>query len=364
MRKNIVQVVTTMNRGGLETLLLNVYAELNDDYKFFFIVQKRGNHHYFEAIRLLGGEIRGVYRERFADYLMYPFRMYFSLKSINSDIIHSHIDTLSGVPLMIAKILGYKYRIAHGHSSTEEKNLKYPFKLLLKKLIVKYSNSLVACSYDSGRMLFGNKSDFTFIANGIEASRFSYSLESRQNIRTQFDLCDKHVLGHVGRFNLMKNQDFLIYLLAEISKVRDNVVLFLIGDGPLIEFVKAKVITMNLENSVIFHPSTDQVHLFYSAFDLFVFPSLFEGMPLALLEAQASNLKCLVSENISNESICNSLTTKLPIDRGSSDWIAAMNFESHDRSIISSELASFLQDIDINRTSEEFRKLYSVVDND
>jgi glycosyltransferase involved in cell wall biosynthesis len=362
--KNIVQVVTTMNRGGLETLLLNVYGQLKEDYKFFFIVQKRGTHHYFDEIKLLGGEIIGVYRENFLDYLLYPFRMYFSLRSIDSVIIHSHIDALSGIPLFISKLSGYSVRIAHSHNSSQENNPKYVLKMLLKRMIWLSTDKLLACSYDAGKMMFGYNSSFLFVPNGIPTSKYNYHESKRDSIRYELEIQDKFVIGHVGRFNHQKNHMFLLKLISDYRDINPNVILLLVGDGPLIETIKTKTFEMNLEKHVIFQPSTDRVNLFYSAFDLFVFPSLFEGMPLALLEAQASNLKCIVSEIISNESICNSLTTKLPIDRGSSDWIAAMNFESHDRSIISSELASFLQEIDINRTSEEFRKLYSVVDND
>jgi glycosyltransferase involved in cell wall biosynthesis len=255
-------------------------------------------------------------------------------------------------------------RIAHSHNSSQENNSKYVLKMLLKRMIWFSTDKFVACSYEAGKMMFGYNSSFLFIPNGIQTSKYYYLESKRDSIRYQLKIQDKFVIGHVGRFNHQKNHTFLLKLISDFRDINPNAILLLVGDGPLIETIKIKTFEMNLEKHVIFQPSTDRINLFYSAFDLFVFPSLFEGMPLALLEAQASNLKCLVSENISNESICNSLTTKLPIDRGSSDWIAAMNFESHDRSIISSELASFLQDIDINRTSEEFRKLYSVVDND
>jgi glycosyltransferase involved in cell wall biosynthesis len=360
MKENVVQVVTTLNRGGLETLLLNTFRNLNNNYKYIFLVHKRGSHHYFSDVKSLGGEIIGIYREGFIDYLMYPFRLFFHLRAINSNIIHSHIDSLSGIPLSIAFLLGYKVRIAHSHSSSEEKNIKYPIKKLLRKIVSLSSTHNVACTYDSGRVLFGSNNDFKIIPNGIDTSNFSFSMKKRTFIRNKFDLRNKFVIGHVGRFNSMKNQTFLIEVLAKATRINQNIILFLIGDGPLVEVVKEKVIKMRLESYVIFHQSTDHIERFYSAFDLFMFPSVFEGMPLALLEAQASNLICIISDKISTEAICSSQTKSLPIDKGTDEWVDSINILDYDRLTISRELSEFLIKIDVQSTSIKFRELYSI----
>jgi len=358
MRKNIVQVTTTMNRGGLETLLLNVYSKLSREYKFYFIVQKRGHHNYFDQIYSLGGEIVGVYRETFLDYVLYAFKFYKALKNIDSTIIHSHIDTLSGIPLFIAKRIGYVKRISHSHNSSQEINSKIIFKNLLKKMIKISSTNLASCSYEAGYYMFGKKSKFIYIPNGVDTSKFSFNYEERKRIRNTFNLNNRFVFGHVGRFNEQKNHEFLIYLIDYLRRIRSDIALLLVGDGPMLEKIKSQAIEFGVEGYIVFHPSTNDVASLYSAFDLFLFPSLFEGMPLALLEAQSANLNCIVSDTISNNSICEAKVIKLPIDKGVEEWGNSINFSNYDRTKVNNDLVNFLTTIDINYTASEFEKLY------
>lgn len=358
MKRKIVHIVTTMNRGGLESLVMSLFRQMRSDFDFVFVVQKRGKHDYFDEIEKLGGQVVGIYRENFIDYLSYFIKMNQQLKRLNSEIIHSHIDTLSAIPLIIAKSNSYKIRIAHSHSSNQELNFYYPLKLLLKNLIRRHATVLVACSLEAGKWLYGKQSSFHYVPNGIDISRFRFKLEKRSIVRSEYGWQNNFVIGHIGRFNKVKNHNYLIQIFREVSKKREDAILVLIGNGPTKVRIQELVKYLNLIDKVVFLPSLNDTDKFYCGFDYFVFPSLFEGMSLAILEAQVSGLKCLLSNNITQESVFSNNSLCLDLSLSPRDWAEKIDFSFYDRSKESEELLKFSKKFDIKNTIDSFRNIY------
>lgn len=358
LKKDVIQFVTTMNRGGLETLLMSLYREVNKEYRFIFCVQKRGHHHYFDEILELGGLIVPIYRENILDYLTYFYRLNVFFKFNKAQILHSHIDTLSVIPVFFSKKNGYIKRISHSHTSNQKIDLKFPFKLLFRNLISKYSSDLVACSYESGKWMYGNKVKFKYIPNGIDTFRYRYSTSKRTEIREKHSIENKFVIGHVGRFDKIKNQKYLIDILDSISNHHPNTILFMIGDGPLKNSVVRYGKSLNLEDRIITLPSVSEIEAYYSAFDFFIFPSLYEGMSLALIEAQVSGLRALVSDNCVDDSLCDDNTISASLSLGPVEWANLINYDYYNRSVNSNGLNEFIQKVDISVFVNRMKGLY------
>lgn len=356
MKKTIVHIVTTMNMGGLESLIISLFKELHLTYEFVFIVQKRGYHHFFDDIERLGGRIYPVYRETIIDYITYLIRLNRTLKRINANVIHSHIDTLSSIPLMIAKRNNYKIRIAHSHNSNQELNLYYPLKVLFKSIIKFYATELIACSREAGNWMFG-KSNYHYIPNAIDTVNFRFDIKKRLQIRKQLNLEKNFVIGHVGRFNHQKNHIFLIEIFKEISIKNTNAKLILIGEGPLKDYIIAKIRDLSLSDRVIVLSPVGNVNYYYSAFDYFIFPSLYEGMSLALIEAQVAGLKCLVSDNITLDCLNINNSRSLNLKLSQKQWADAVLFDRYSRQ--SNEgLENFIVNFDIKVYASRIVQLY------
>lgn len=362
MKKKVVHVVTTMNRGGLESLIMSLFKQMKSDFEFIFIVQKRGNQKYFDEIEALGGKIHLVPRENIIDYLFFIPRLDKILNTIGANILHSHIDTLSAIPLMVSKKQDYKIRISHSHTSNQEVDLLYPIKFLMKKLIRFYATDAIACTMAAGNWMFGRKTFFHYIPNAIETDRFRFSALKRDFVRDKFGWESKFVIGHVGRFNKVKNHAFLIEVFREFSITNNDSILVLIGEGPLREQVFQKVCSYGLENKVFFIEPSDKVDHYYCSFDTFVFPSLFEGMSLAVLEAQTSGLRCLLSNTISSDSIFYLNSTILDIKDSPSYWANNITKKFYDRDRESSELLDFIIRLDIKSASSKLSEIYESKD--
>lgn len=231
------------------------------------------------------------------------------------DIVHAHGNSATLVLEMLgAQLAGCKVRIAHSHNTT----CKYP---LLHKVLSPMFQMLcthrLACGEAAGRWLFGNKK-FLVVNNGILTNRFVFNREKRNEIRDLFKIgSEVKLIGHVGLFNEQKNQSYLIDILAKLGS---EYKLFLLGIGHLRESVEQKVRDIGLSDRVIFGGVTDRVEDYLCAFDMLVMPSLYEGLPLTLIEAQASGLKCIVSENITHEVDKTGNLTFLSLEEGAESW--------------------------------------------
>lgn len=300
----VLQAVVNMNRGGAETLIMNLYRNIDrSQIQFDFLTCKEGV--YEEEILQLGGSVHRVPYITEAGHFGYlrALERFFSLHR-EYRIIHSHMDQMSGLVLREAKKAGIPVRIAHSHSTKSEGAVAARlYKWFAGQFILPNATELMACSSSASKWLFSDNSRRALVLkNAIDLRKFTFSGRVRKEIRDELRISDNTlVLGHIGRFCQPKNHSFLIDIFKELSRVNSNAVLLLAGDGPLRPKIEEKTAGLNLSDRVKFLGIRSDINRLIQAFDIFVFPSLYEGLPVTLIEAQGAGIPCLISDNITRE---------------------------------------------------------------
>jgi glycosyltransferase involved in cell wall biosynthesis len=305
--KRILQVVTIMNRGGLETMLMNYYRQINRNLiQFDFMVHRTEEGHYDKEITRLGGKIYRMPQIRPGNYRRY-FRLlkHFFMEHPEFKVVHSHINENSSFVLRAAKKAGVPCRIAHSHLSDLGLDMKLPFRLYARSTMKDNPSHYFACSTNAGEWLFGKhkSTQVKVLKNAVNAKEFAFNQNNRNRFRQELGIRDDQlVIGHIGRFNKQKNHSFIIEIFREIKEKRPNTILILVGDGHLRPSIEKKVNELGLASNVRFLGVRSDVSTVMHGVDLFLFPSLFEGLPVVLIEAQAAGLSCIVSDSITKES--------------------------------------------------------------
>lgn len=309
----VLHIVGIMNMGGLENFIMNIYRKIDKSkVQFDFLITREEEGIFDKEIISFGGRIYNIPSMEKVGYKRYKKILKNFFKEHNEyKIIHCHRNALSSVYLKEARKSNIPIRIVHSHNTNivEKKNIKGYIKILVKKyfrlFINFYATDFFACSFDAGKWLYGNKiaeSKLTIIKNGIDLSKYNYNKHINMKIRKELSISDDtFLIGHVGRFELQKNHKFLVEILKQLDKDIKKYKLILVGDGILKNEIKDMIKNTKLEEKVMFLGIRKDVNELFMAFDLFLFPSLFEGLPLSLIEAQATGLNCLVSRNISDE---------------------------------------------------------------
>lgn len=316
-----------MDPGGIEALLMNIYRHIDKEkVQFDFLVHRPNHAFYDDEIENLGGRI---YRTpKFSPFPSGYIKFMQSIESVLEKhpeyrIIHAHSE-LNLWPLMIAKKLKIPTRIAHSHNAKTSVNLKYFFFLYEKAMIKRYCTDMFMCSTPAGNWTFGKKAvklgNVKFIKNGIETERFIYNEQIRGEKRRELGLGDKLVVGHIGRFMQQKNHAFLIDIFDKIHKMRPNSILILISDGRLMDEIKMKVMSMGLSDCVLFLGNRKDVNELLQAMDVFLFPSLWEGLPLTGIEAQTAGLPVLISDVITDEVCVTNNIYKMSLKDDANVW--------------------------------------------
>ncbi|MED1205193.1 glycosyltransferase family 1 protein [Heyndrickxia acidicola] len=299
----VLHAVVNMNRGGAEMLIMNAYRNIDrSKVQFDFLTSKEGE--FDQEIRSLGGTIYKIPYISESGHIKYLRDLHtFFKKHNNYKVVHSHMDRMSGLVLRVAKAEGVAVRIAHSHNTRSEGNGAVRlYKWYAGHFIKQNATHLMACSTDAAKWLFKKSGTAEILKNAIETERFVFSIKTKKQIRTELNIRDEaFVLGHVGRFNKQKNHSFLIDLFAQFQKEDKNSILILVGEGPLRNGIEKKVRDFQLEERVIILGPRSDIHLLLQAFDIFLFPSLHEGIPVSLIEAQAAGLPCVISDVISKE---------------------------------------------------------------
>lgn len=353
----ILHVVTHMNRGGLETMLMNYYRNIDrTKIQFDFLTHREYDGDYGEEIKSLGGKIYHLpvlnplsikYRSAL-DHFFYEHKEY--------QIIHVHQDCMSSVILRSAWKHGVQIRIAHSHSSSQDKNLKYLLKMYYRKKIPKYATELFSCSIEAGIWMFGNRK-IQVLNNAIDSEKYIFRQEIRNKIRKSFDIHENEILvGHVGRFCYPKNHLFLLDIFNVIQK-KISAKLILVGDGELRNKIEEKVIKYGLERKVILTGIRSDVADLMQAMDVFIFPSHYEGLPVTLIEAQAAGLACLISDKVPIESKITDLVHQIELDKPAGVWAdMAIRLSHSKREDKSSEIKK--AGFDIKQNAEWLQKYY------
>ncbi|WP_079505303.1 glycosyltransferase family 1 protein [Mesobacillus jeotgali] len=365
----VLHVVVNMNRGGAETLLMNLYRNIDrSKIQFDFLTCKEGV--FDKEINELGGRIYRIPYITDVGHSNYLKALNgFFMNTPQYQIVHSHMDKMSGFVLRAAKKAGVSVRIAHSHSTRSEGGAAARiYKWYAGIMIPKYATYFVSCSGEAAEWLFGKKADRTILLkNGIDLEHFKYSQKVRESIRSELKIKeDQFIVGHVGRFSMPKNHSYLLEVFKEFLSYREEAILLFVGDGPLLPEIKRKVEEMQLTKKVKFLGSRSDVDQLLQAFDIFLFPSVFEGFPLSVIEAQASGLPCLISDTITKEiDMGIGLVQSLSLNNKKL-WIDKMQEIAGLHSIRNSNLNLLISKngFDIKNSSDYLREFYSTVTGD
>lgn len=352
----VLQCVNDMHRAGLETMLMNYYRNIDrTKIQFDFLTHRPGKSDYDDEILSLGGKVYyapRLYPQNYPAYFKYMKK--FFAEHPEYQIVHSHIDSMSYLPLLAAKKAGVLVRIAHSHNTSIDKDFKYILKQYFRKKITKAANYYCACGQEAGEFLFPGK-EFTFIPNAIEVDKFLYNKEVRDKKRKDLGLANEFVVGHVGRLSYQKNHELLIRIFDELHKKDANTVLLLIGVGEKEDEIRKQVHELNLDECVRFLGNRDDVNELYQAMDVFVMPSLFEGIPVVGVEAQFAGLPCVFSNKVPVEVKFSSKTQFVGLDSKLEDWIKAIEkYKGTEKNIAAEDLENSQYDI---------KKAYAILQN-
>lgn len=292
-----------MNRGGIESFMMNYVRHMDSNVVHIdFAVTGLEKGAYDEELESLGCKIYRLPRKS-----KHPIKYQIKLRKVFSGgkykIVHSHADAMSCWVLKVAKECGVPVRIAHSHNTQHltTNPIKFQINEFARKNINKYATNRFACSEEAGKWLFGD-APFKVIHNAIDTSEFAFNDDKRKILRDKYGVSnDTILLGHVGRFDTQKNHAFLIDMFAKLAKNNDSYKLMCVGDGWLRDYIEKQISENNLTDKVILVGQQENARDYYSMFDLYVFPSLFEGLGFVLIEAQANGLTCISSDGVPQE---------------------------------------------------------------
>lgn len=319
----ILYYIRALNVGGAETFIYNILSKIPGEYRIDIVLQTKDNKN--ERLLKLCEE------KKINLYYIIPFeknaikstvQVYRILKNNNYDAIHIHLNSLLNITPIIAGILSKKIVILHSHNTQNNKGGKIG--LLLHKInsywINKQNIIKIACGKEAGEWMY-NKSSFNIINNAIDLENYKFNEQERKNLKKKLKIPqDEIIIGHVGRFVKAKNHIFILKIFDEILKKNNKYRLILVGNGELEEEIKEKAKELKIIEKIEFITNVEDASKYYSLFDLFLFPSLFEGLPFVLIEAQTSGLKIIASDIITREiNITNSIKY-LPLIKGNRYW--------------------------------------------
>lgn len=332
----VLQVLTAMNRGGAETMVMNHYRALDrNNVQFDFLVHRTEKGDYDDEIEKMGGRIFRAFPIRPWTYLKY-FRWldrFFREHGSEFIAVHGHIQENSGFALKYAKKYGINTLVASSHIADLGIDYKYFFRKFGKKWTNKYATTRIACGNAAGKFLYGRR-DFFLLNNAIDTARYKFSPEVRYNKRDEFGIPQNVlVIGSVARFSPQKNHVFIIKVFAEILKTEPKAILILVGTGPLMAQTQKIVRDYGIESNVIFAGLRSDVPDILQTFDVFLMPSLFEGLPVSVIEAQAAGLPCVISDTIDMETNITGKVHFLSLKTSVSIWAKTIINSSTDNRI-------------------------------
>ena len=299
----VLHVIRLMNRGGAEAMIMNLYRCIDRTQVVFDFVENSDEPAEFDdEILSLGGRIFRCPHYNGRNHFAYRkwWEDFFTAHAGEYRIIHGHLGSTAAIYLSIAKRFGL-FTIAHSHSSGTDhslRNLIYSIYSYRTRFI---ADQLFACSEIAGRDRYGKKADIIVLRNAIDPEEFQYSADVSHRIRGALGIEGKTVIGHIGRFVKPKNHEYLLDVFQELLKRKPDSVLLLVGDGELRGRIESKANALGIWENVVFTGVRSDVSDLLQAMDILVFPSLYEGLPLTLVEAQAAGLPCVISDRVPQE---------------------------------------------------------------
>lgn len=365
----VAQIIGKWLGGGVESVVMNYYRNIDKSkIQFDFICDEDSTNIPRAEIESMGGRI--ILIPPYQKVFKYQKELKRVLKEGQYKIVHSHINVLSVFPLRAAKKAGVPVRIAHSHSTTNKKEWKKNLlKMALKPFSKVYATDYFACTEHAGRWLFGDKEfdkgNVYVLNNAIDLDKFKCNEEVRIVKRKELGIDDGTiVIGHAGRFVAQKNHEFIIDVFNEVHKENKNTKLMLIGKGPLEEQIKEKVNQYGLTEAVMFlGQRPEDIHELYQAMDIFLFPSLYEGLGMVAIEAQCAGLPCICSTEVPEIAKVTANVEFIKLEEPVEIWKKKIidSYNNKDRKDYKDEIASHGYDINIevSKLEEKYRKYAS-----
>lgn len=317
----VAHVVGKMVGGGVEQVVMNYYRHIDRDrVQFDFLVDADSTLVPREEIESLGGRVFVI--PPYQRVIAYQRVLTHLFQDQGWDIVHSHLNSLSVLPLMAANRAGVPIRIAHSHSTAGKgEPTKNALKWALRLFSNVYPTHRIACSKHAGEWLFGTKKSFDIMYNAIDINRFHYNPSVRSQMRSSLGIIDgQMVIGHIGRFMRQKNHKKIINIFNCILKKKPDSILILVGEGSLKTEIQRLVVDLGIEKSVWFLGQRDDVASLYQVFDIFLLPSTYEGLGMVAVEAQISGLHCICSDQVPAEVDISGNCIFLPISQTCNHW--------------------------------------------
>ncbi len=304
--QKILQVQSGMNKGGTEAVIMGWYRNINTNkYQFDFTNMTKKECAYDKEINDNGGKIIYLPSRGEVGNIKHCYYLYKCIRENGPyTAVHSHMNFHGGIVALIAKIAGVKNVICHAHNTSDEgKGIKRKMEIfVLQKLMKIYSSKLLACGKDAGNFVFGKGSKFEVINNAVDTNKFKPMKKVDIDIvKKKYKLENTLILGHIGRFAEQKNHKFIISIIESLKSEKINFKFILIGDGELKEKFFDEIKSKELDEYVMYLGLQDDISTWLNVMDIFVFPSLYEGLPVVLVEAQATGLPCLISDKITKD---------------------------------------------------------------
>ena len=306
----VLHVIGIMNRGGAETMIMNLYRHIDRSKVQFDFVENSSEPAVFdEEILSLGGRIFRCPHYNGKNHFTYVkwWNDFFKAHPKEYPIVHGHLGSTASIYLSVAKKYG-SYAIAHSHSSGTDHSLHANLYQIMSYNTRNVADYFFACSEAAGKERFGSKvvsgDHYAVLNNAIDVNRFSYNPSVRNAVRDELGIGQiQLVVGHIGRYTKEKNHEFILKIFSELKKMDSNARLLMVGDGTLRTHIMQMAEQASLSSDVIFTGVRSDVERLVQAMDVFVLPSLYEGLPVTMVEAQAAGLPCIISDKVPPECI-------------------------------------------------------------
>lgn len=326
----VLEIAASLKIGGAEKIARDIgYYGNSDFYQIDYVVFGDETGEYEKELQDKGCNIYHLSQPS-SSYINYLKELYSLIKSNGYQCVHSHTMFNSGWAMLVAKICRVSVRISHSHSIDNQPDKSFIQKLyekVMQMIIICFSTHYVGCGVKAGEILFGknryHKKGVT-VLNGIDTQKFAYNETNRQAIRSKLEITNSFVIGHMGHLATVKNQSFLISLMPEILKKNKNAKLLLLGEGEDRQKLEKQIADLDLSQNIIMTGNVTDAYKYLSAMDVFAFPSLYEGMPLSVIEVQTNGLPCIMSDSVPEDVVLTDLITRLSLKESKKVWIDAI----------------------------------------
>lgn len=358
--KRILQVVNSMNRGGAEAFIMNLYRRIDKSkVQFDFLVHIDGKSAFEDEILALGGRVFHAPKYKLYNHFAYCqwLKSFFSSHP-EIKVVHGHQYNTASVYLGVAKKMG-RVTIAHSHNASNGTGLIAYIKTLMHNNINEVADYKLACSSDAGNWLYGQHGGYFVVPNAIDTTVFRFDSTKRQQKRNELNLnSSDFVIGNVARFYPVKNHSYIIDIFEDFTTKHPNSRLVLVGEGPLLDDIKKKVEEKNISGKVSFLGLRSDINELMMAMDVLLMPSLHEGLPVTMVEAQAACLPCVISDYVSKDAtIIDELVKSCSLGDSIETWINAIeSYYTHNRYDCAREIIE--KGFDASDIAQKMEKLY------